>query len=520
LKPLNVKLKIAALIALLLLVGMLLLDMVMVFAAQRLLIKSEREKGGLLIELIGEHALNGPEEVGNVPMEEGDGGIRSMLAAANVAGAVWLDVSGESHWILGRGGESAESMKGIGQSARDRQTLQTDMVGTTWGIFWPQSRYLLLAAPYYDHHRIAGVAAVSIRLDSVFAQLRSAQKFIWYYLLINTLLLSLVGLYRIYQLALRPVLKIIRRAEAFRPGDAELFLEENGENELARLSRAINRVFDLNRQDQAELKQTVTRLEEAMAQLKAAQQEIIRAEKLATVGRLSSGIAHEIGNPIGIVMGYLELIKQGVEDNAETQDFIRRAGDEVQRIRATIRQLLDYSRPSETERKQISLHELLTDVIDMAQVQPLFAGVAVAADLAADCDEVAGDPDQLKQLFLNFMLNAADAIHMRGDGGAGRIRISTENTGTLASGGEAGPRMLRIEFEDNGSGISEADLSRIFDPFFTTKPTGMGSGLGLWVSLLIAEGMGGTIEARSKEGEGTRMALVLPVEGTGRKTGN
>lgn len=512
-KPLNIKLKVAALIALLLLVGMALLDMVMVFATQQLLINSEREKGGLLVELVGAHALSHQENAASTPTEGKRGGIRATLAELEVAGAMWMDARGERHWIQGQDGESAGALKRISQTAMDQRSLQADSVGTTWGIFWRQKKYLVLAGPFYSDYRVAGVAGVSIRLDSVFSKIRAAQKFIGYYLLINTLLLSLVGLFRIHHLALRPIWKIIGRAEAFRPGDATFSLEENGENELARLSRAINRVFDLNREDQEKLKQTVSRLEDAMARLKQAQQEIIRAEKLATVGRLSSGVAHEIGNPIGIVMGYLELIKQGVGQNDETRDYIGRTEDEVQRIRAIIRQLLDYSKPSEADWKSVSLHPLLEDVIEMARVQPLFSDVTVAAELTADRDRVSGDPDQLKQLFLNFILNAADAIKMSGKEVPGHIHITSENTKKEPQDEGTGPQMLRIQFEDNGSGISEPDLNRIFDPFFTTKPTGMGSGLGLWVSLLIAEAMGGTIEAHSNEDEGTRMVLVLPVEG-------
>lgn len=517
-KPLDIKFKIAACIALLLLVGMVLLDMVMVFAAQRLLLNSAREKGGLLVELVGKHALFSPETAapGSVPAEGARDGTELTLPASNVAGALWIAAGGGIHWILGPEGESAAALMRTARTAMDQRAMQTDTVGTTWGIFWRQNKYLVLAGPFYDDNRFAGVAGVSMSLGSIFLQLRSAQKFIWYYLLINTVLLSLIGLYRVHQLAIRPILKITGRAEAFRPGDTPFSLEESGENELARLSRAINRVFDLNREDREKLKQTVTRLEDAMARLKQAQQEIIRAEKLATVGRLSSGVAHEIGNPIGIVMGYLGLIKQGVEENDELSDYIRRAEVEVQRIRAIIRQLLDYSRPSEAGRKPVSLHGILEDVIAMARVQPLFADLTVTAELAAEFDLVSGDPDQLRQLFLNFILNAADAVKLRGKEIQGQIRITSENTRAEAPDGKGALQMLRIQFEDNGSGISEGDLNRIFDPFYTTKPTGMGSGLGLWVSLLIAEAMGGTIEAHSKEGEGARMVLVLPVEGEGQ----
>jgi len=364
----------------------------------------------------------------------------------------------------------------------------------------------------FDSDRMVGGAGVLINLEPVFSRLRSVQKFIGYYLLINAIILSLVGLYRIQQLVLRPIQRIIGRAESFRPGDGAFSLEEAGESEISRLSRSINRVFDLNRQDQEKLKGTVSRLEDAMARLKLAQQEIIRAEKLATVGRLSSGIAHEIGNPVGIVIGYLELIKQAVGDNAETRDYIHRAESEVERIRAIIRQLLDYSRPSEESRKSISVNDLLEDALQMARIQPLFADLDVQSKLGAEHDVVSGDPDQLKQVFLNFILNAADAIKMGGKESPGRLRITSEFLAGSNRSRADSSGTLCIRFEDNGVGMPAADLNRIFDPFFTTKPPGMGSGLGLWVSFLIVEGMGGTIDAESTQGEGTQMTLVLPVE--------
>jgi two-component system NtrC family sensor kinase len=143
----------------------------------------------------------------------------------------------------------------------------------------------------------------------------------------------------------------------------------------------------------------------------------------------------------------------------------------------------------------------------------MFADLTVAVALDADCDRVSGDPDQLKQLFLNFILNAADAVRMSEKEVPGRIRIASENVQDETPGSKDGGKMLQVQFEDNGSGISESDLNRIFDPFYTTKPTGMGSGLGLWVSLLIAEAMGGTITTRSSAGTGTRMTLELPVAG-------
>ncbi len=511
LKQLDVKIKIGFLIALLLLVGMVLLDLVMVFASQKHVIRTEKEKVDVLIDFICVQLISGPD--GEDGFNDGidTERIRNVLDTPGVTAVVWVDIRGDLHWLGGREDGVAASLGRLVQTAKNKRVRRSEFIGETWGVFWRQRKYLSLAKPVFDASGNAAAAGISLCLEPAYAQLRKTQKFIGWYLLINTILLSLVGLYRIHHLAIRPIMKIVRRAEGFRAGDSTFLLEEGGENELSRLSSAFNRILDLNREDQEKLQYTVSRLETAMTELKQAQQEIIRAEKLATVGRLSSGVAHEIGNPIGIVLGYLALIKQPDTEESEKEDYIRRVEDEIERISTIIRQLLNYSRPSGEGRQEVSIHDELADVIQMVRVQPLFADVDVDAEFTALNDTVLADPDQLRQLLLNFMLNAADAVKMSEQTDQGRIRIESENRTPSGPDGKELPGMVRLVFEDNGVGIAEEDLGKIFDPFFTTKPPGMGSGLGLWVSLLIVESMGGKIEAENNPGGGARMILSLPV---------
>ena len=489
-KQLDIKFKIGFLIALLLLVGMVLLDLVMVFASQQYVLRAEKEKGEILVDFISTRLLSGSGEAGS--FQDGIDAKRTgtVPKTSNMAAAVWVDTRGDFHWLGDRDEGVADSLERLVRITKNKQEKRSEFAGETWGIFWRQRKYLSLAKPVSDASGGVAAAGVSLCLEPAYAQLRTTQKFIGWYLLINTILLALVGLYRVHHLAIRPILKIIGRAEGFRPGDSTFLLEEGGENELSRLSSAFNRILDLNREDQEKLQYTVSRLETAMAELKQAQREIIRAEKLATVGRLSSGVAHEIGNPIGIVLGYLALIKQPDTAQTEKDDYIRRVEDEIERIRSIIRQLLDYSRPGGEGRQEVSIHGVVEDVIQMVRVQPLFADLVVDLELTALNDTVSADPDQLRQLLLNFMINAADAIKMYDQADPGRIRIESENQTAFGPDGKETSGMVRLVFQDNGVGIAEEDLNKIFDPFFTTKPPGMGSGLGLWVSLLIVESMG------------------------------
>ncbi|MBW2564253.1 MAG: hypothetical protein JRE29_09530, partial [Deltaproteobacteria bacterium] len=238
--------------------------------------------------------------------------------------------------------------------------------------------------------------------------------------------------------------------------------------------------------------------------------EIIRAEKLASVGRLSSGIAHEIGNPIGIIIGYLELLKQKDITDDDRTEYITRTENEVNRINTIIRQLLDLSRPSDTGSKAVSVHEIIYDISNVIEPQPMMANIKFELELAAQRDTVFADPNQLRQVFLNLILNSADAISSSKKKIAGKLVIKSDLMPGSDSADDHVP-MLKLIYIDNGPGISDENLGNIFDPFYTTKETGKGTGLGLSVSFMIIENFGGKIEATSKEGEGTTITVFLPL---------
>jgi signal transduction histidine kinase len=229
------------------------------------------------------------------------------------------------------------------------------------------------------------------------------------------------------------------------------------------------------------------------------------------VGRLSAGIAHEIGNPIGIVMGYLELLKQADITEDEKDEYIQRTQDEIERINNIIRQLLEISRPSNMGHKAVAVHDIVQDTADVLHVQPLMSNIELSLDLSAESDTVLADPDQLRQVFLNLIINAADAISGDETANGGKVKISTRYEKDSDSNGHGASNNLKILFADNGPGISEENLSNIFDPFFTTKDPGKGTGLGLSVSFMIVESLGGKMTGTSELGKGTTLAISLPI---------
>jgi C4-dicarboxylate-specific signal transduction histidine kinase len=222
----------------------------------------------------------------------------------------------------------------------------------------------------------------------------------------------------------------------------------------------------------------------------------LRTEKLATVGRLAAGLAHEVGNPLGAITGYVELARMRLPLDAhpELGDALERIGAAAARIDHIVRELLDFARPSPPLLAPIALRPVVEATLRLAQVQPRFRDVAVEVELPPDLPRAVADEHQLSQVLLNLLLNAGDAM-----GGAGRVRVH----------GRAAAGRVWLTVEDEGPGIAPEDLRRIFDPFFTTKEPGRGTGLGLAISHRIMESFGGEIRARAGAARGAILELAF-----------
>jgi two-component system, NtrC family, sensor kinase len=251
-----------------------------------------------------------------------------------------------------------------------------------------------------------------------------------------------------------------------------------------------------------ELRDHIASLEKANKELQQAQDEIIRSEKLASVGRLAAGIAHEIGNPIGIILGYLDLLRSRGIGEEEKKDFLGRIESEITRVNQIIKDLLDFSRPSSGELVETHVHEALQNTVSMLAPQPMMDRIRSRLTLAAADDVVLANPNRLQQVFLNIVLNAVDALaEMQQEGKEKILTIRSENSG----------EHIRLTFGDSGPGIEHHELAHIFDPFYTTKEPGRGTGLGLSVCYRIVESLGGTIRAESALGRGTQIIVSLPL---------
>ncbi len=231
-----------------------------------------------------------------------------------------------------------------------------------------------------------------------------------------------------------------------------------------------------------------------LSHIKHLEREVARSQRLAAIGRLAAGVAHEIRNPLSSIKGFATYFREKCHDLPESRATADIMIQEVERLNRVIGQLLDFARPDNVLKRPVDIHELLQDSIRMVQQDSERKGIKV--ELSSQHLEVPLDPDRVKQALLNLYLNALDAMD---PGGTLRVKSSfDEKKGELA-----------IMVSDTGQGIRPQDLPHIFDPYFTTKSSG--TGLGLSIVLKIAEAHGGKINVESHQGEGTTVTLVFPI---------
>lgn len=506
----SLRTSIALNLAVLLLISMLLINLVILIVTQKMLVGAHVEKGRILMTALAGNLQSIPsgdgEEWRIIHTEQ----LRPLIDTADGLCALAVTIDGRKIYRDGLGCLPQANMAEMAHAAAIQGKEITQTPGMLRSIFGRQASAFFMAAPLKTGRKIVAGACLLMPLDDVYALVRRSQHILLIYMLINTVMLTLLGSYRLNRITIKPLQRLVRRAEAYRESDDTVFAIEKADNEFSQLSKSLNRMLMYLAQDKEMLQDSVDSLEKANRDLAKAQRDLVRAEKLASVGRLSAGIAHEIGNPIGIIKGYLALLNDPSIPDEEKSDFITRTESEVERINAIIQQLLDFARPSGKDQASVSVHDILKELDEVCIFQPALSCIRFQLRLEADSDQVNANARQLRQVFLNLVLNAADAV--RESEAQGELVIKTAALAS-AENGDKPPDSLMVRFIDNGHGISDESLPNIFDPFFTTKAPGKGTGLGLSVSFSIIESLGGSIRAERTEAGGTCMTIVLPLAG-------
>jgi two-component system NtrC family sensor kinase len=243
-------------------------------------------------------------------------------------------------------------------------------------------------------------------------------------------------------------------------------------------------------------KELERRVEERTAELEAAQQQLIQAEKLASIGQLAAGVAHEINNPIGVILGFAQVLLKKTPEESALHKPLATMEREGLRCKEIVQDLLDFARQNKPHLGRVCLNDAIEAASELMPHHSNADLVQVFKNYDSSLPPVLGDENQLQQVFLNLLINAYQAMP---DGG--ELHISSQ-----ANDGE-----VIATIADTGMGIPAEYLNRIFDPFFTTKDVGQGTGLGLSISYGLIEQHGGTIEVESKEGSGAKFVVRLPV---------
>jgi signal transduction histidine kinase len=228
------------------------------------------------------------------------------------------------------------------------------------------------------------------------------------------------------------------------------------------------------------------------------QKQMAQADKLASIGELSSGIAHEINNPLGIILGYTQLLLRSKKIPGDHVNDLKTIEKHVQSCKTIVEDLLNFARTSSPQKEDLDIHAVIEDVIGFVRHHSNLETIRIQTAFTPGLPPARIDEKKIKQVLINLLMNAIHAVARKG-------------TITIATGINGASGRITVEVSDTGHGIAKEDLARIFDPFFTTKPTGEGTGLGLSVSYGIIKGHGGNISVKSEAGQGAAFTLSLPV---------
>lgn len=285
-----------------------------------------------------------------------------------------------------------------------------------------------------------------------------------------------------YKLIFSRIDKIYQATSAVAKGTFTPIQEDfSNEDEISALIRAFNKMVD---------------------EIEAKQAQLLQAEKLAALGTFSSGIAHEINNPLNNILLTADTLEEewNYLSEEEAKEMVHDIIQQTERASKIVRNLLDFSRQTEPEQVELDIKKVILDTERLVHNQLSVQGIKFEANIPDGLPHIVGDPNKLKQVFLNLFINGAHAIGEKEDG---RIIVTAQRTPD---------GYIRIDFSDNGCGISQEHIQHIFEPFFTTKRVGEGTGLGLSIVYGIIKKHGGFIEVHSTVGKGTTFSIFLPIK--------
>ena len=473
---------------------------------------------------------NQPDYVGRIIRDVGNqGGIANVRVLSKDGRVIHSTNASEIGQTLDR---KAEACSHCHQSEQPLEQVPRNE--RTWTFTTPEGRRMLgsmevirnepscYAAACHQHSKatsVLGVLDIVYSLEEIDRTMLISAITITAFSLGFIIVASLCVSFFVHRLVYVPLRDLETGASRLASGNLEQPIPVRSDDEFGQLSASFNTMTAALKNSRQELREWGNTLEQKVEkrtkELRAAQAEAVRGEKLASVGLLAAGIAHELNNPLTGILTFSHLIRQKMPDgspDAEDLDLVIR---ETKRCAAIIRRLLDFAREKTPEKKFADLNQIIEDTARIVERPAHLRDIEITMDLDPNLPPVWIDADLIKQVVMNMLVNAQHAIEEKGS-----ITVRTRRCPEPRSpepGAEPVP-MVEFSIVDTGCGIPAKHLQRIFDPFFSSKEVGKGTGLGLSVSHGIVRSHGGAIEVESRVGEGSTFRVSLPIKSLSEET--
>lgn len=337
-------------------------------------------------------------------------------------------------------------------------------------------------------------------LEAPYVDLRRRVIFIFLAIaLVAVILLSVIAFFTTNMIT-RPIRELVHATRKVAEGDLTYRVPSTSSDEIGELASSFNRMTESLSRAEQELKGWTRTLEEKVQErtreLENTQRQLIRSEKLASLGKMAAGVAHEINNPLTAILTFSKLLLDDLDKGDARREDLQTVVDETLRCRDIVRGLLDFSRETKSRKKLQNINTIIENTLFLIKNQAMFQDIRIEKHLQEDLPEIPLDEAQMKQVFMNMFLNGAEAMS-----GRGVLKIATSSD----------DRFVAVSIKDTGCGIPRENLNKLFDPFFTTKKIGKGTGLGLAVTYGIVKSHEGTFEVQSKVGAGTEFLIRFPI---------
>jgi len=350
--------------------------------------------------------------------------------------------------------------------------------------------------------QIVGVLYVGT-LEKPYLDTANRVMFIFTEIAVLCVIFLLVILYFSTTRIINPLQRMVIATQEIARGDLSHKVEVSSKDEIGNLADSFNQMTEHLKEANENLiewgKTLEKKVEERTKELTEMQGRLIQSEKLASLGKLAAGIAHEINNPLGGILIYSYLLLEDTPKNGPYYDNLKKIVKETTRCKDIVKGLLEFARPKEPEMTLTEINDVVNKSFSIVERQALFQNIAIKKMYSPSLPRIIADGAQLQQVFMNIIINAAEAMN-----GKGTLILKTYL--------DENKEYINIEFTDTGHGIKEEDKKRLFEPFFTTKEVGKGTGLGLAISYSIIQKHQGDIRVQSQIGKGSTFTVKLPLK--------